>query len=102
MRFEAGLDVGKRETFTLLYQPPDLRTEVVLHDDILADTVTFAKGEPVDLRYGFSFWRATWLHELRPASERELAVGLALHIRNANTWRRWLKAGITEAGGGLG
>lgn len=84
VRFEAGLDVGKRETFTLLYQPLDLRTEVVLHDDILVDTVTFAKGEPVDLRYGFSFWRATWLHELLPASERELAVGLALQIRNAN------------------
>lgn len=84
VRFDAGLDVGKRETFTLLYQPLDLRTETVLHDDILVDTVTFAKGEPLDLRYGFSFWRATWLHELLPAPERELSVGLALQIRDAN------------------
>ena len=84
VRFEAGLDVGKRETFTLLYQPLDLRTEVVLQDDILVDTVTFNRGEPLNLRYGFSFWRATWLHELLPAPERELAVGLALQLRNAN------------------
>ncbi len=84
LRFDAGLDVGKRETFSLLYQPLDLRTEVVLHQDILVDTVTFQAGEPVDLRYGFSFWRATWLHELLPAPEREFSIGLALQLRDAN------------------
>jgi len=84
VRVDAGLDFGKRETFILLYQPLELRTQAVLHDDILVDTVTFATGEPLDLRYGFSFWRATWLHELLPAPERELALGLALQLRDAN------------------
>lgn len=84
VRLQAGLDVGARETFTLLYQPLDLRTEAVLQDDILVDTIRFAEGEPVDLRYGFSYWRATWHHELLPAPDRELAIGLALQLRNAN------------------
>lgn len=84
LRFDAGLDFGKRETVTLLYQPLELRTQAVLHEDILVDTTTFLAGEPVELRYGFSFWRATWLHELLPAPRKELAVGLALQLRDAN------------------
>lgn len=83
-RVQASLDVGKRETFVLLYQPLDLRTDVVLPDSLRVGTVEFPSGTPIDLRYGFSFWRATWLHELLPAPERELAIGLALQIRDAN------------------
>ncbi|MFZ5480947.1 MAG: hypothetical protein ACOZNI_29570 [Myxococcota bacterium] len=82
-RLQAGLDVG-RESFLFLYQPLDLRTEVALASPLTVDTVTFAAGEAVDLRYGFSFWRATWLHELLPAPERELGVGLGLQLRDAD------------------
>ncbi len=84
LRLQTSLDVGKRETFVFLYQPLDLQTEVVLDQDITVDTITFPAESALNLRYGFSFWRGTWLHELLPAPEKELAIGLGLQIRNAN------------------
>jgi hypothetical protein len=81
-RLAAGVGAG-RETFTLLYQPLDLRTEVVLRRDLEVDTVSFPAGSPIDLRYGFSFWRGTWGHDLLASPERELSVGLALQLRDA-------------------
>lgn len=83
-RLQAGLDVGKRETFVFLFQPLDLQTQVVLDHDVTEDTVTFPAGSTLDLRYGFSFWRGTWLHELLPAADKELAIGLGLQLRDAN------------------
>jgi hypothetical protein len=84
LRLQTSLDVGKRETFVFLYQPLDLQTEVVLDQDVTEDTVTFPANSTLNLRYGFSFWRGTWLHELLPAPEKELAIGLGLQLRNAD------------------
>lgn len=83
-RFTAGIDIGKRETFLLLYQPLDLRTSVILDTDLKVGTVEFPSQTPLELRYGFSFWRGTWLHELAPNPNTEFALGLGLQIRDAD------------------
>lgn len=82
-RFEAGLDIGKRHTVKFLYQPLDLEANVVARRDLRIDSVDFAKGTPMDVRYGFGFVRGTWLYDLAPEPRTEAALGLALQIRNA-------------------
>jgi hypothetical protein len=83
LRFDASFDIGKRNTVRFLYQPLDLRSEVTAARDLRIDGVDFAKGTPMDLRYGFSFVRGTWLFDLMPDQRREASLGLALQIRNA-------------------
>ncbi len=83
-RFGVDLDAGKRHTFVLLYQPLDLRTSVTLERDVRWDGVDFPEGTPVELRYGFSFWRGSWMYDLLPGPEREATIGGSLQIRNAN------------------
>ncbi len=68
---------------SFLYQPLDLRTSVVLEDDELLDELRFPAGTPVDLRYGFTYWRATYLYDLAGGPDHELALGAGLQLRNA-------------------
>ena len=73
----------RRQTFTLLWQPLDLRTTATLDDELRVDEVTFPAGRPIDLRYGFSFWRASWGYRAIGRDDLELSLGLGLQIRNA-------------------
>jgi hypothetical protein len=73
----------KRQRFVLLYQPLDLRTTVSLADPLQVNRTVFPAGRPIDLRYGFSFWRASWSHDLSPRDDLRIGVGLGLQIRNA-------------------
>ena len=73
----------RRQAFTLLWQPLDLRSTVVLDRDLRVDDLTFPEGQPIDLRYGFSFWRASWGHRVIDRERAQLALGLGLQIRNA-------------------
>ncbi len=86
VRLQADLDVGwaRRHTIALLYQPLDLRSVVAPAEDLQVGEVVFPAGEAVSFRYGFSFWRGTWLYDLAPDPDRELALGLGLQIRNAS------------------
>jgi hypothetical protein len=95
-RLTAELSWRGRHTAILLYQPIDLRGETVLTRDVSFFDITFPAGEPLDVRYGFSFWRASYLYDLLASPERELAVGASLQVRNAtltfssaNGARRW-------------
>jgi hypothetical protein len=76
--FRAG-----REAFTVLWQPLDLNTTATLERDLRVDGEVFAAGNPIDLRYGFSFWRFSWGHRVVQKDDRELSLGLGLQIRNA-------------------
>lgn len=83
VRLSTDLDIGDRHTVVLLYQPLDLNTRATLSRDLVVDGATFAKDSSVDFRYGFSFFRGSWLYDLAKAEDDELAVGLSLQIRNA-------------------
>jgi len=86
LRFQTDLDLGaaRRHTVSLLYQPIDLRSTVAPTEPIQVGDVRYGSGQGLTFRYGFSYWRGTWLYDLAPSSERETAVGLGLQIRNAN------------------
>lgn len=83
-RVSAELHLKPRHTIVLLYQPLDVRTEAVLENPLVLDTDTFPAGTPMDLRYGFDFYRLSWQYDFWPEPERELAVGASLQIRDAS------------------
>ncbi len=83
VRLSADGDFG-RSTIALLYQPLQIDTEVILPEAIRQDAVDFPANTPLDLRYGFSFWRGSYLYDLAKGDAREAAVGLGMQIRDAN------------------
>ncbi len=85
-RLQLDLDLGRnrRNTVSFLYQPLDFRSTVAPETDLVVGDQTFAAGQALEFRYGFPFYRATWLHDLASANDAEAAIGLGLQIRNAN------------------
>ncbi len=83
-RFSAEMDIGKRNTFILLYQPLQLETQDLLKHDLTVDNLTFPGSTGIECLYGFSFYRASYLRELMANNTKfKLALGLTLQIRNA-------------------
>lgn len=84
MRFSIEGTFSRRHTLIFLYQPIDLRTSETLRSDLLVDNVLFPAGTPVDFRYGFDFYRLSYLYDLLGGREvDELSIGASLQIRNA-------------------
>jgi hypothetical protein len=83
-RFSIEMDVGKRNTFILLYQPLSLKTQDLLKNDVTIDNLTFPDSSGLNCLYSFPFYRASYLRELMPENKKHsFAVGLTLQIRNA-------------------
>ena len=84
-RLSGDLDLGRKRqhTVSLLWQPLNLRSSATLARDIVVEDTTVPADTPVDFRYGFSFWRLSYLYDFLE-DEREVAIGAALQIRNAN------------------
>ncbi|SEM74062.1 hypothetical protein SAMN05444354_12248 [Stigmatella aurantiaca] len=86
-----------RHTAVFLYQPLEARGETVLGRDItFFEDVSFPAGTPLNVRYAFPFWRASYLYDFFAGQEYELSVGASLQLRNATTTftsadgaRRW-------------
>jgi hypothetical protein len=83
-RMSAELHLKPRHTIVLLYQPLDVRTETYLANPLVLDTDTFPAGTPMNLRYGFDFYRVSYQYDFWPEPDRELAVGLSLQVRDAS------------------
>lgn len=83
-RISAELHLKPRHTIILLYQPLDIRTETYLVKPFVVDTDTFPAGTPMNLRYGFDFYRVSYQYDFWPQPDRELAVGLSLQVRDAS------------------
>lgn len=82
-RMSLELELKRRHTFVFLYQPLDLETSVVLPRAVRMAGADFEQGTPVDLRYAFPFYRASYLYDLAPSPKHELSLGLSMQIRNA-------------------
>jgi len=82
-RLSLELELKRRHTFIFLYQPLDIVTEVALQRDVRIAGAEFPQGTPVQLRYGFPFYRASYLYDLVKSPKHELSIGLSLQIRNA-------------------
>jgi hypothetical protein len=83
-RISAELHLKPRHTIILLYQPLDIRTETYLTKPLVLDTDTFPAGTPMNLRYGFDFYRVSYQYDFWPQPDRELAIGLSLQVRDAS------------------
>lgn len=83
-RLTAELALGRRHSLILLFQPLDIQTEALLSRDVVIDDLLFPANTPVKLRYGFDFWRLSYLYDFWKQQDRELSIGLSLQIRNAS------------------
>lgn len=83
-RISAELEIFRRHSFILLYQPLDVKTEEVLRRDISIDKQLFPSGTPVNFRYGFDFYRFSYQFDFFKSPRYELAIGLGLQLRNAS------------------
>lgn len=74
----------RRHGLIFLYQPIDIRTDETLRQDLIVDNVTFPAGTAMKFRYGFDFYRVSYLFNfLSCQEENELSLGGSLQLRNA-------------------
>lgn len=74
---------ARRHHVTFLYQPLELNTQVVLDRPLTVDGVTFPEETPLDLRYGFPFYRVSYAYDVVPAPALRLALGASFQLRDA-------------------
>ncbi len=72
---------AKRHSLIFLYQPFTLRTESVLHQDILIDNITFASNTPMQFKYGFDFYRLSYLFRIINNDIFTWDAGISFQIR---------------------
>lgn len=83
-RLSGNLSLAERHNVVLLYQPLEIVTNVAFREDVTIDTVTFDAGESVRLKYGFPFWRVSYLYDFIDNGKLELGAGISLQLRNAS------------------
>ena len=84
IRFSIEMDVNKRNTFILLYQPLRIETQSFLRTDAVFNDITFPASTGINCLYNFPFYRFSYLRELMPDNPKyKFAVGGSLQIRNA-------------------
>lgn len=83
-RLSLELEIKKKHTITLLYQPLRLESKAVLIDDLIVDDLTFPAGTSVNFLYNFPFFRASYMKELAPNNKKfDFALGASIQLRNA-------------------
>ncbi|TNE43218.1 MAG: hypothetical protein EP343_33975 [Deltaproteobacteria bacterium] len=83
LRLSADVTLFKQHTLVFLYQPFDIRSQTILREQLRQDMATFEQGDAVNFRYGFDFYRVSYVYDIFPAKDMELSFGLSLQIRNA-------------------
>ncbi len=83
-RLSIELEIKKKHTITLLYQPLTLESTALLSRDLVIDELVFPAGTGVNYLYNFPFYRISYMKELAPDNEKfDFALGASLQIRNA-------------------
>ena len=83
-RFSIEMDVNKRNTFILLYQPLRIESQAFLRTDAVFNDITFPALSGINCLYNFPFYRFSYLRELMPKNQKfKFAIGGTLQIRNA-------------------
>jgi hypothetical protein len=84
VRLSAEATFGGAHTLVFLYQPLNLETRETLRRDLTVDDVTFAAGTPMDLRYGFDYYRLSYLYDfVRDGCGNLVSFGGSLQLRDA-------------------
>lgn len=92
-RATAEILVADRHEVEFLFQPLtfETRTRIPVNESITIDGVEFAgpgtgadgDGTPLDLVYGFDFWRGTYRYRAIDSGRGSLSFGAGLQLRNA-------------------
>lgn len=82
-RISADIKFGSRHTVIFLVQPFNILTDILLQNDLIVDGKIFTAETPMNLRYGFDFYRVSYLYDFWKEPEKELAAGLSLQLRDA-------------------
>jgi hypothetical protein len=82
-RLSAELELFQRHSIIFLYQPLTISTKAVLSRDISVDKLIFPSGTPLDLTYGFDFYRLDYQFDFFRSAKYELAIGAGVQLRNA-------------------
>ena len=83
-RYNLGMEIKDQHRISFLYQPLEVTTETVFDEDRVIDGVTFAAGTPMEVSYGFPFFRITYGYDFFSADNIDLGIGAALQLRNAS------------------
>jgi len=82
-RYQAEMTAADRHLVSLLYQPLRVVTKVSFAESRTIDGVEFEAGTPMELTYGFPFYRLTYGYDLLPG-DHQLYIGALLQMRNAS------------------
>lgn len=83
-RFAADVSFGDRHVVEAIVQPLTIETRTRTDSEITIDDTTFAEDTPLDLVYGFDFYRATYRYRLLADDRNQLGLGAGLQLRNAS------------------
>lgn len=84
LRFQAALRLFESHELVLLYQPLEVVTKAKAARAITVYTTVFPVDTVLDLKYGFSFYRASYVWYFLKDGKNELGAGLSLQVRNAS------------------
>lgn len=82
-RLSVDVELASDHLVTLLYQPLALDTRARLARELVLDGVTFPAGAPMAFKYGFPFFRVSYIYQVVRAGGTTLGVGGSAQIRNA-------------------
>lgn len=83
MRASIEARFNGRHHVSFLYQPLQLKGEAVTTRELKLDDVTFPEGTAIDAKYGFPFYRVSYMYDVLPSGTTELGLGASLQLRNA-------------------
>ncbi len=82
-RWTAEMHLGQRHELIFLYQPLNVVTEDLLSEDLIVDSLLFPANTPMEFRYGFDFYRLSYMFDFNKDPANELAAGISFQVRNA-------------------
>jgi hypothetical protein len=83
-RVTADLKINERHCLTFLIQPFEIFTSALPERPIVVEDITFPAARPLNLKYGFTFYRLSYLYDFQKESTKEFSIGLSFQIRNAS------------------
>lgn len=95
-RYNAGMFIDNHHRISFLYQPLEIVTEVVFDADRTIDGITFTEGTPMEISYGFPFYRITYGYDFFAEDNIDLGIGGALQLRNASIVFKQLDGAINQ------
>lgn len=82
-RYEVSAELGSGHFITLVYQPIDVITEVLLTNSNRIQGVDFLSNTPMKTRYSFPYYRISYHYNFINTADTLLGAGLSIQLRNA-------------------